>query len=46
MELGHDPKDPKGIQALIKKKEEDIAALRRQLKLPITIHPQTIEVAQ
>jgi len=39
MELEHDPKDPKGIQALIKKKEEDITALKRQLKLPITIHP-------
>ena len=39
MELGHDPKDPKGIQALIKKKEEDIVALRKQLRLPITMHP-------
>ena len=29
MELGHDPKDAKGIKALIKKKEEDIAALRK-----------------
>ena len=46
IELGHDPKDPKGIQALIKKKEEDIVALRRQLKLPITIHPQTTKVVQ
>lgn len=46
IELGHDPKDPKGIQALIKNKEEDIAALRKQLKLPITMHPQTTEVAQ
>jgi len=46
LELGHDPKDPKGTQALIKMKEEDIAALRRQLKLLITIHPQTTEVAQ
>jgi len=43
IELGH---DPKGVQALIKKKEEDIAALKKQLKLPRTIHPQTIEVAQ
>ena len=40
IELGHDPQDPKGIQALIKKKEEDIAALKRQLKLPATLHPQ------
>ena len=46
MELGHDPHDPKGIQALIKKKEEEIAALRKQLKLPATIHPQTTEVEQ
>ena len=46
MELGHDPKDPKGIQALLKKKEEDIATLKKQLKLPITMHPQTTEVSQ
>jgi len=29
MELGHDPKNAKGIKALIKKKEEDVAALRK-----------------
>jgi len=29
IELGHDPKDAKGIKALMKKKEEDIAALRK-----------------
>jgi len=29
IELGHDPKDAKGIKALIKKKEGDIAALRK-----------------
>lgn len=46
IELGHDPNDPKGIQALMKKKDEDIAALRRQIKLPATLHPQTAEVAQ
>jgi len=46
IELGHDPNDPKGIQALIRKKEEDIAALKMQLKLSIAMHPQTIEVAQ
>lgn len=43
IELGHDPKDPKGIQALIKK-EEDIAVLRKQLMLPITMHPKTREI--
>ena len=41
IELGHDPKDAKGIKALIKKKEEDIAALRKQLNLPTTMHTQT-----
>jgi len=41
IELGHDPKDAKGIKALIKKKEEDIAALKKKLKLSIMMHPQT-----
>lgn len=44
MELGHDPKDAKGIKALIRKKEEDIVALRKQLRLPATMHPQTTEL--
>ena len=46
IEMGHDPKDPKGTQALIKNREEDLAALRKQMKLPPTLHPQTTEVAQ
>ena len=46
IDLGHDLKDPKGVRALMKKKEDDIAALRRQEKLPPTIHPQTTELAQ
>jgi len=46
VDLGHDPKDPKGIRALMKKKEDDIAALRKQAKLPTTIHPQTAELVQ
>ena len=46
IELGHDPNDPKGVQALMKKKDEDIAALRKQIKLPPTLHPQTEGVAQ
>lgn len=29
IELGHDPKDANGIRALMKKKEEDIVALRK-----------------
>lgn len=46
IELGHDPKDAKGIKALMKKTEEGIASIRKQLKLPTTMHPQTIEVVQ
>ena len=46
IELGHDPEDAKGIKALMKKKEDDISALKKQLKLPITMHPQTTEVVQ
>ena len=42
--LGHNPKDIKSIEALIKKKDDDIAALRNQLKLPASRHPQTQEV--
>jgi len=45
MDLGHDPKDAKGIKALIKKKEDDIIALKKQLRLPATMHPQTVELA-
>ena len=46
VDLGHDPKNPKGVKALIKKKEDAIAALRRQEKLPPTIHPDTAELVQ
>ena len=46
IDLGHDSKDPKGVRALMKKKEDDIAALRKQAKLPPTIHPDTVELAQ
>ena len=46
IDLGHDPKDPKGVRTLMKKKEDDIVALRKQAKLPPTIHSQTAELAQ
>lgn len=46
IELGHDPNDPKGVQALMKKKEEDVEALKKQLRLSPTIHSETTEVAQ
>ena len=42
--LGHDPKDVKATEALIKNKDEDIIALRKQLKLPPSTHPQTAEI--
>ena len=44
--LGHNPKDVKGIEALIKNKDDDIAALRKKLKLPDSRHPQTEEVTK
>ena len=46
IDLGHDPKDPKGVRALMKKKDDDIAALKKRLRLPPTEHPQTAELAQ
>jgi len=46
VDLGHDPKNPKGVKALMKKKEDDITALRKQLRLPPTMHPQTAELVQ
>ena len=32
IELGHDPKDPKAIQSLLKMRDADLAALRKKLK--------------
>ena len=46
IEIGHDPKDIKGIQEILKLRDADMAALRRKIKLPATIHPQTDDVAQ
>ena len=46
IEIGHDPKDIKGIQEILKLRDADMAALRRKIKIPATIHPQTDEVAQ
>jgi len=41
IELGHDPKDIKVVQALLKLRDADMAALRKMVKVPATIHPQT-----
>ena len=46
IELGHDPKDPKAIKELLKIRDSDIAALRKMVKIPANLHPQTQEVAQ
>ena len=44
VDLGHDPKDPKGVKTLMKKKYDDIAALKKRLRLLPTEHPQTGEL--
>ena len=46
IELGHDPKDVKAAEQLIKKKNDDIATLKKQLKIPPLHHPQTTEVLE
>ena len=46
IEVGYDPKNVKGAEELIKKKNVDIAALKKQLKLPPTEHPQTKKVLE
>ena len=46
VEIGHNPNDIKGIQEILKLRDADMAALRKKVKLPATIHPQTDEVAQ
>ena len=32
IDLGHDPSDPKGVKALMKKKDDDLNALKKRLK--------------
>lgn len=44
LQLGIDPLDVQAAEVLIKKKNDDIAALRKQLKLPQSEHPQTNEI--
>ena len=39
IELGHDPKDVKAAEQLIKNKNDDIVALKKQLKIPQLHHP-------
>jgi len=46
IELGHDPSDIKATKMLIKKKNEDITTLKKQLKLPHLQHPQTKDILE
>lgn len=46
IELGHDPNDIKATEKLIKKKNEDIVALKKQLKIPHSEHPWTKQVLE
>ena len=46
MEVGYDPNNIKATEELIKKKNADIAELKKKLKLPTTEHPQNKEVLE
>jgi len=46
IEIGHNPNDIKEAEKLIKMKNDDIVALKKQLKLPPFEHPQTKEVLE
>ena len=46
IELGHDPSVIKATEKLIKMKNDDMAALKKQLKIPHLQHPQTNEVLE
>jgi hypothetical protein len=46
LKIGYDPANIKAAEEMIKKKNADIAALRKQLKLPPTEDPQTKEIAE
>ena len=46
IQVGYDPTNIKATEQLVKKKNEDIATLRKQLKLPSTEHTQAKEIVQ
>ena len=46
IEVGYDPSNAKVADELIKKKNADIVALKKQLKWPPTEHPRAKEVLQ
>ena len=46
MKIGYDPLDIKVVEEVIRKKELDIAAPKRQLKIPATHDPLTKEIEE
>lgn len=46
VEIGYNSNDIKVAEKIIRKKNEDISALRKQLKLPPSEHPQIKEVLE
>lgn len=46
LKIGYDPTNVKAVEDLLKKKNADIASLRKQLKLPATEDSQAKEVAE
>ena len=46
LQVGYDPSNVQVEKFFIKKKNDDIAPFRKQLKLPQSDHPQTKEILQ
>ena len=46
IKIGYDPLDTKAVEEVIKKKELDITALKKQLELPATHDPLTKEIEE
>lgn len=46
IKLGYDPGDVKALKEVIKNKNANIAALRKQLKFPFTEHPMKKEIEE
>jgi hypothetical protein len=46
LNIGYDPSNVKAVEEMIKKKNADIASLRKQLKLPPTEDSQEKEIAE
>ena len=44
MQLGYNPSNIVVVESLVKKKNADIASLRRQLKMPVTEDPMAKEI--